>query len=115
MPRTCCAGSAPSGQPFNEASGSGLNLLEGVSALQRVALEEAMKRTGGNAAQAARLLLDLGSREQLWGRETDDLEKEFAARTGWPLTAVDWTAAERRRIEELVRIKYGQVAWNKKR
>ena len=44
-----------------------------------------------------------------------DLEKEFAARTGWPLTAVDWTAAEHRRIEELVRIKYGQVAWNQKR
>ena len=44
-----------------------------------------------------------------------DLEKEFAARTGLPLTAVDWTAAEHRRIEELVRIKYGQVAWNQKR
>ena len=58
---------------------------------------------------------ELSGRSISAGDIIPDLEKEFAARTGWPLTAVDWTAAEHRRIEELVRIKYGQVAWNQKR
>jgi len=43
------------------------------------------------------------------------LEKEFAARTGWALSAIDWTVVERQRIEELVQIKYSQLAWNQKR
>ena len=37
-----------------------MNLKEEVVALQRVAIEEALKRTGGNAAQAARLLGEVG-------------------------------------------------------
>ena len=43
------------------------------------------------------------------------VEREFAAYTGWILTAGDWTASERPRIEELVQIKYGQPSWNQKR
>jgi lipoate-protein ligase A len=43
------------------------------------------------------------------------LEKSFIAKTGWNLTARDWTPAQHERIEELVRIKYGQPAWNQKR
>jgi lipoyl(octanoyl) transferase len=39
----------------------------------------------------------------------------FARATGWDLAAVDWTPEERRRIEELVRDKFGQDAWNRKR
>jgi DNA-binding NtrC family response regulator len=37
-----------------------LSLKDEVAALQRVAIEEALKRTGGNAAQAARLLGEVG-------------------------------------------------------
>lgn len=37
-----------------------MSLKEEVAALQRVAIEEALKRTGGNAAQAARLLGEVG-------------------------------------------------------
>jgi len=37
-----------------------MSLKDEVAALQRVAIEEALKRTGGNAAQAARLLGDVG-------------------------------------------------------
>jgi DNA-binding NtrC family response regulator len=37
-----------------------MNLKEEIMALQRVAIEEALKRTGGNAAQAARLLGEVG-------------------------------------------------------
>jgi lipoyl(octanoyl) transferase len=44
------------------------------------------------------------------------LEREFAAHTGWMLTAAgDWTVTERQRIDELVQIKYGQPSWNQKR
>ncbi len=43
------------------------------------------------------------------------LEKLFIAKTGWNLTAADWTSGELERIEELVHIKYGQPAWNQKR
>ena len=37
-----------------------MSLKDEVAALQRVAIEEALKRTGGNAAQAARLLGEVG-------------------------------------------------------
>jgi transcriptional regulator with GAF, ATPase, and Fis domain len=37
-----------------------MNLRDEVAALERAALEEALKRTGGNAAQAARLLGAVG-------------------------------------------------------
>ena len=37
-----------------------MNLKEEVTTLQRIAIEEALKRTGGNAAQAARLLGEVG-------------------------------------------------------
>jgi formate hydrogenlyase transcriptional activator len=37
-----------------------MNLKEEIMALQRIAIEEALKRTGGNAAQAARLLGEVG-------------------------------------------------------
>ena len=37
-----------------------MNLKEEMMALQRIAIEEALKRTGGNAAQAARLLGEVG-------------------------------------------------------
>ena len=37
-----------------------MNLKEEVLTLQRIAIEEALKRTGGNAAQAARLLGEVG-------------------------------------------------------
>jgi lipoate-protein ligase A len=43
------------------------------------------------------------------------LEKSFVAKTGWTLTAAEWTSAEQERVEELVRIKYGQPIWNQKR
>ncbi|HEV2949056.1 MAG TPA: biotin/lipoate A/B protein ligase family protein [Gemmataceae bacterium] len=43
------------------------------------------------------------------------LEKSFVAKTGWNLTAADWTAGELEGIEELVRNKYSQPAWNQKR
>jgi len=43
------------------------------------------------------------------------LEKAFVAKTGWTLTAGDWTPPEQGRVEELVRIKYGRPAWNQKR
>jgi lipoyl(octanoyl) transferase len=46
---------------------------------------------------------------------TSLLEKFFTAKTGWTLSAGDWTSAERERIEELVRIKYSQPPWNQKR
>jgi lipoate-protein ligase A len=39
----------------------------------------------------------------------------FARATGWQLSLADWTPQERRRIEELVRDKYGRDAWNCKR
>ena len=37
-----------------------MNLRDEVAALERAALDEALKRTGGNAAQAARLLGAVG-------------------------------------------------------
>jgi DNA-binding NtrC family response regulator len=37
-----------------------MNLKEEIMTLQRIAIEEALKRTGGNAAQAARLLGEVG-------------------------------------------------------
>src|SRR4029453_4982309 len=37
-----------------------MSLKDEVAALQRVAIEEALKRSGGNAAQAARLLGEVG-------------------------------------------------------
>ena len=37
-----------------------MNLKEEIMALQRIAIEEALKRTGGNAAHAARLLGEVG-------------------------------------------------------
>ncbi len=43
------------------------------------------------------------------------LEKLFIAKTGWTLTAADWTPGEQERIEELVQTKYGHPAWNQKR
>jgi len=46
---------------------------------------------------------------------TSALERAFTAKTGWTLTAENWTGAEQERIEELIRIKYGQPAWNEKR
>ena len=43
------------------------------------------------------------------------LHKAFTAKTGWTLKAGDWTLTEQGRIEDLVRSKYGQAAWNQKR
>jgi hypothetical protein len=43
------------------------------------------------------------------------IEREFAGQTGWMLTAGEWMATERQRIEELIQIKYGQPSWNRKR
>ncbi len=43
------------------------------------------------------------------------LEKAFAASTGCVLMDGDWRLAEQERIEELVRTKYNQPAWNQKR
>jgi DNA-binding NtrC family response regulator len=40
--------------------GGSMNLRDEVAALERVALDEALKRSGGNAAQAARLLGQVG-------------------------------------------------------
>jgi lipoate-protein ligase A len=40
---------------------------------------------------------------------------ELVRQTGWQLEPADWTAAERRRKEELVRTKYTQERWNCKR
>ena len=37
-----------------------MNLRDEVAALERVAIDEALTRTGGNAAQAARLLGEVG-------------------------------------------------------
>jgi transcriptional regulator with GAF, ATPase, and Fis domain len=37
-----------------------MNLKEEIMTLQRIAIEEALRRTGGNAAQAARLLGEVG-------------------------------------------------------
>ena len=37
-----------------------MNLKDEIAALERAAIEEALKRTGGNAAQAARLLGEVG-------------------------------------------------------
>jgi lipoate-protein ligase A len=39
----------------------------------------------------------------------------FIRRTGWLLQAGDWTAEERRRIDDLVAEKYSRPAWNDKR
>jgi lipoate-protein ligase A len=58
---------------------------------------------------------------ELTGREisvaelSSALEKAFTAKTGWTLTPENWTADEQKRSEELVRVKYGQSAWNQKR
>jgi lipoate-protein ligase A len=43
------------------------------------------------------------------------MERIFTRATGWPLTRRDWTQAERQRTGELVRDKYGQDFWNRKR
>jgi lipoate-protein ligase A len=43
------------------------------------------------------------------------LEEEWARQTGWDLRPTDWTAAERRRVEELAAAKYGRDEWNRKR
>ncbi len=43
------------------------------------------------------------------------VEESFADTTGWEVRAGDWTAAERRRREELAADKYGSAAWNGKR
>jgi lipoate-protein ligase A len=43
------------------------------------------------------------------------LERTFVAKTAWSLKAGDWTPAEEANIEELVRAKYSQPAWNQKR
>jgi lipoate-protein ligase A len=39
----------------------------------------------------------------------------FARETGWKLVPSDWTAQERRQIDELVESKYTRPAWNDKR
>ena len=57
-PVTRRRGSAPRGAT-GSARGA-MNLRDEVAALERVALDEALKRTGGNAAQAARLLGAVG-------------------------------------------------------
>ena len=43
-----------------KVAGGTMNLREEIAGLERVAIEEALRRTGGNAAQAARLLGELG-------------------------------------------------------
>jgi len=43
------------------------------------------------------------------------IQAEFAHQTDFDLAASAWTEAERRRTEELVRTRYGQDAWNRKR
>jgi lipoate-protein ligase A len=58
---------------------------------------------------------------ELTGRDLDlaallaTVQAEFVGATGWELDAADWTAAERRRIDELVAGKYNRDAWNRKR
>jgi lipoate-protein ligase A len=43
------------------------------------------------------------------------LEHEWARQTGWDLRPADWTASERRRVEELAAHKYGSDEWNRLR
>jgi lipoate-protein ligase A len=40
---------------------------------------------------------------------------EFTGETGWQLVAADWTADERRWVEEIAAARYGRDAWNRKR
>lgn len=43
------------------------------------------------------------------------IARSFTQETGWELTAGAWTAAERRRRDDLVRTRYTQASWNEKR
>jgi lipoate-protein ligase A len=43
------------------------------------------------------------------------VKEQFTQQIGWELQPADWTADERRRIEELITGKYTQPAWNCKR
>jgi lipoate-protein ligase A len=60
-------------------------------------------------------ILELTGRKIAIPELVSALEKSFIAKTGWTLTAADWTFGEQERIEELVLIKYNQPAWNQKR
>jgi lipoate-protein ligase A len=43
------------------------------------------------------------------------LAREVGWQTGWPVSAGDWTAAQRQRVRELVAAKYASSQWNHKR
>ena len=43
------------------------------------------------------------------------VQGEWVQQTHWPLAPAPWTADELRRVDELVRNKYGLAAWNCKR
>jgi lipoyl(octanoyl) transferase len=43
------------------------------------------------------------------------IEREWTQQTGWPLTPATWSAAEGRRMKDLIQDKYGISAWNYKR
>jgi lipoate-protein ligase A len=60
-------------------------------------------------------ILELTGRTIMIPDFSSALEKAFAASTGWVLMDGDWRLAEQERIEELVRTKYSQPAWNQKR
>jgi lipoate-protein ligase A len=75
-----------------------------------------VKIIGGAQRLRAGALMQHGSIQFAPLRERgDELVRELARALGWQIRAEDWTAAEKSRIEELARDKYGTDAWNKKR
>ncbi len=43
------------------------------------------------------------------------VRRVFEYDTGWSLEPTDWAEFERRRVEELVQVRYGRTEWNEKR
>jgi len=81
----------------------------------------AMLQHGGILLAASPYTPHLPGIRELSGQELDArtvssvLVAEFARSTGWELVEADWTAAERRRLEELGAGKYTTDRWNRKR
>jgi lipoate-protein ligase A len=60
-------------------------------------------------------LRELGGRELHAAEVSAAVGAEFTRQTGWDLVPADWTARERRRVEEIAAGRYGRDDWNRKR
>lgn len=60
-------------------------------------------------------ILELTGRRLHVAEVADALTQSWTRNTGWSLAMADWSAAEKRRLDELALTKYGQPTWNDRR